>query len=257
MSNAPRQIRLDSLGDHPDLQARCGLDMAHVERLRAQLREDGELDPIKVIREGRTNWPWDGLHRVYVYRDEKRKTIYADMAPGTLDDAILLAIGTANLGNKWQLPRSSADKHRAVSIALQRESWTEWNANNREVARRCGVSEGLVRIVRGELAAQITQRTDVAGGVSGIRREDFDALSPEAKIRLQQKLEERAQKQREAEERRAAESCEETPDVEVVRLMLPGDLLDRIDAAARRSRRDRTTEILRNLEKSYGQKKGR
>lgn len=44
------------------------------------------------------------------------------------------------------LPRTNADKRRAVSVLLADPEWAKWS--NREIARRCVVTHGLVNSIR-------------------------------------------------------------------------------------------------------------
>lgn len=233
-------------------QSRVGLDSENVAHLRERLQAGEDIDPIDVVFDGQRHYPTDGFHRIEAHTQEGRKAIRARIQRGTLRDAILLSVG-ANA--RHGLRRSNADKRRAVETLLKDEEWSKWS--NREIARRCMVDEGTVRKIRAELSAELPQmRTVERGGVSfemdvsGMRREDFDGLSAAGKLRLQQRLEERAQRQREAEERRAAEALSRQEEPALVRLLLtiPAELAQALDVARRRSGRTREAEAVAWLE---------
>ncbi len=48
-----------------------------------------------------------------------------------------------------RLRRTNADKRRAVLVLLSDQEWSQWS--NREIAKQCGVDEGLVRALKEEL----------------------------------------------------------------------------------------------------------
>ncbi len=258
MSDAPPEIAdiiLRRLSLDAGTQSRAGLDMANVAELRELLQAGEDLDPIEVVFDGNRYYVVDGFHRVEAHGQEGRKAIRARIRRGTLRDAILLSVG-ANA--RHGLRRTNADKRRAVETLLKDAEWSKWG--NREISRRCGVDEGTVRRIRAELSAEAPQmRTVQRGGVSfemdvsGLRREDFDALTPDARIRLQQKLEERAHRQREQEEARAAaaEQREQAPPLFRLLLTVEADLVAALDKAAKRRKRTREAEAVAWLTERY------
>jgi hypothetical protein len=69
--------------------------------------------------------------------------IRAEVRPGTERDALLYSI-SANATHG--LPRSNADKRKAVALLLADAEWSQWS--DREIARRCQVSNKFVSHMR-------------------------------------------------------------------------------------------------------------
>lgn len=138
-------------------QMRAGIDQVAVNEYAEALNAGAVFPPIIVFYDGDKYWLGDGFHRVAAYQkfwgeSAVSKSIAADVRSGTRRDAVLYAAG-ANADHG--LRRTNADKRRAVETLLHDGEWVEWS--NREIARRCRVSEGFVRILREELTAYGTQ----------------------------------------------------------------------------------------------------
>lgn len=84
------------------------------------------------------------------------------MRAGTRRDAILYAVG-ANATHG--LPRSNADKRRAVETMLRDEEWVVWS--DREIARRTQTSAPFVAKVREETTVNIYSRPGARHGADG------------------------------------------------------------------------------------------
>src|SRR5260370_21587031 len=67
----------------------------------------------------------------------------ADVRPGTERDALLFSI---SCNGAHGLPRTNADKHKAVTLLLADAEWNQWS--DREIARRCQASHVFVHQVR-------------------------------------------------------------------------------------------------------------
>jgi hypothetical protein len=85
----------------------------------------------------------DGWRRVLAARLIGLTDIAAEVHAGGQRDALLCSI-SAN--SSHGLPRSNADKRKAAGLLLADDEWKEWN--DREIARRCQVSNHLVRAMR-------------------------------------------------------------------------------------------------------------
>ena len=110
-------------------QARSGLNEAVVNEYRQLLvdsfheKKEGSWvfrDPIVVFYDGTDYWLADGFHRVKACQLHGRYVAHADIKQGTRRDAILYAVG-ANADHG--LPRSNADKRRAVMTLLEDAEW--------------------------------------------------------------------------------------------------------------------------------------
>ena len=120
----------------------------------------GEFPAVVVYYDGKDHWLADGFHRVEAYRLaaanlDQPANVPADVRSGTRRDAILHAAG-ANASHG--LRRTNADKRRAVETLLRDDDWRHWS--DREIARRCNVSDKTVADVRRSLTAEIRSDND-------------------------------------------------------------------------------------------------
>ena len=129
-------------------QSRVSLSESAVVEYAEALQQGVALPPIVVFHDGSTYWLADGFHRVMAANRAGVEWLPAEIKRGTKRDAILYSVG-ANAAHG--LPRTNADKRRAVTMLLEDEEWATWS--NREIASRCAVDEKLVRRMRDELSA--------------------------------------------------------------------------------------------------------
>jgi hypothetical protein len=148
-------------------QARVGVRQAVVRNYAAamtsQLADGGlRFPPIVVFTDGQDYWVGDGFHRILAARQAGLTEIPAEIRPGTERDALLYSI-SANTAHG--LPRSSADKRRAVALLLADAEWSLWG--DREIARRCQVNNFVVRRLRrgpSVIKSQMRERKVQRGG---------------------------------------------------------------------------------------------
>lgn len=112
------------------------------------MKQGATFPPVVIYYDGKDYWLADGFHRVRAKEALGEKEISAEVFPGELRDAVLHSVG-ANASHG--LRRTNADKRRAVNRLIYDREWKKWS--NREIARRCGVSNGFVGDVRRELSA--------------------------------------------------------------------------------------------------------
>ncbi|MBW4648929.1 MAG: hypothetical protein KME06_09525 [Kastovskya adunca ATA6-11-RM4] len=121
----------------------------HEETLQEYKRawENGiTLPPIDLFFDGLNYWLGDGYHRLTSKEQREEKTIAANIYQGTQRDAVRHSL---QANSRHGLPRSAADKRRAVIRALKDEEWSQWS--NVEIGRLCNVDEKLVRNIKIEL----------------------------------------------------------------------------------------------------------
>ena len=131
----------------PTVQQRvAGISQSVVQDYAEAMRNGVLFPPIDVFGEG--DGPFylgDGFHRfeadLLVHPDAEH--IECRVHPGNRDDAVLCACG-ANA--QHGLPRSRADKLKAVTTLLFSEKWSGWS--DREIARQCAVSHTYVAEAR-------------------------------------------------------------------------------------------------------------
>lgn len=136
-------------------QSRAAINEATVADY-AEAMEDAAtvFPPVVVYYDGRDYWLADGFHRLAAWERIGREEVPADVRQGDRRRAILHSCA-ANAAHG--LRRSNADKRRAVTTLLEDEEWSQWS--NREIARRCGVGEALVRSLRSERSEDNAPRT--------------------------------------------------------------------------------------------------
>jgi hypothetical protein len=124
--------------------------------------------PVVLFTDGERYWVGDGFHRILAASRAGLKQIAAHVRLGTHRDAILFGI-SAN--NDHGLPRTHADKRKAVELLLGDEEWRQWS--DREIARRCGVGNWLVSRLRRSASVcntQIARKVERGGTVYEMKK---------------------------------------------------------------------------------------
>lgn len=133
-------------------QPRAQLNQAIIQEYAEEIQRGIEFPPIIVYFDSQNYWLTDGFHRLAATKLAGQSMIKADIRVGQLRDAILFSVG---VNAAHGLRRTNADKHRAVEIMLRDQEWSQWS--DREIARRCAVSDRFVNNVRKEFLAQPTK----------------------------------------------------------------------------------------------------
>lgn len=136
-------IRLDG-----DTQPREQIDEATVAEYAEAMRDGASFPAVTVFNDGSSRWLADGFHRFHATRAAGLPTILIEEHAGTRRDAVLYGFG-ANV--RHGLRESRADKRRKIEVMLRDAEWVLWS--DREIARKCGVSDKTVGAVRAELVA--------------------------------------------------------------------------------------------------------
>jgi uncharacterized ParB-like nuclease family protein len=123
-----------------------------VEEYAAAMADGAKFPAITVFYDGAEHWLADGFHRLAATETAGREKINCDVRQGTRRDAVLHSVG-ANAAHGMR--RTNDDKRRAVRVLLEDAEWSQWS--DREIARRCGVSDFMVRQLRPEDTARISQ----------------------------------------------------------------------------------------------------
>jgi hypothetical protein len=142
------RIPTDSAGQtRADL--RPGVVKEYAAAMKEQAAEGGmRFPPVILFGDGNDYWLADGFHRVLAAAQAGLTEIAAEVHPGTRRDALLFGIGA---NGEHGLPRSNADKKKAVASLLADEEWKQWN--DRNIARHCRVSNAFVSRLRRKLSA--------------------------------------------------------------------------------------------------------
>lgn len=136
-------IELSKIRIDVKTQPRAELNQDTIAEYADAYKSGAKFPPVKLFFDGASYWLADGFHRYNAARDAGLTTIYEEVIPGTLRDAILYSL-SAN--SKHGLKRSNADKRKAVQTLLDDPEWSKWSSN--EIAKRCAVGDHLVAELR-------------------------------------------------------------------------------------------------------------
>jgi hypothetical protein len=116
-------------------------------QMREGLWDDARPHCVVFFDEGNdVFWLADGFHRIEAAARNNYQLVKADVRKGTRRDAVLEACRANALHG---LPRTTADKRRAVETLLRDEEWATWS--NREIARHIHVDDKTVGKIRAEI----------------------------------------------------------------------------------------------------------
>jgi hypothetical protein len=150
-------IDIDRLRLDGGTQTRAFLDQKIIDSYASVIRAGADFPPVLVYDDDGVLWLVDGFLTYCAYEFLGRTQILSIRRPGTIREAILCAL---KKNSHHGLRRSSADKRKAVLIALSDEEWSSWS--NVEIASRCGVDEGNVRNVKKLLSSEFPKIEEIA-----------------------------------------------------------------------------------------------
>lgn len=136
-------------------QPRASLDDAVVAEYAEAIGNGATFPPGIVFYDGEEHWLADGFHRLAGHAAAERKKMACEVRQGTRRDAVLFSVG-ANATHG--LPRTNADKRRAVTTLLNDPEWVKWS--DREIARRCGVSHNFSSELRRSLSSDDSDKPE-------------------------------------------------------------------------------------------------
>jgi hypothetical protein len=139
-------ISLSKIVTNAGTQSRAKIDENVIAEYADRMKEGDSFPPVTVFHDGLDYYLADGFHRFFAAKKVGSPGILCDVKQGTLRDAILYSFGA---NNKHGLPRTSADKRKAVIAMLEDIEWQDWS--DREIARQCSVSHPFVSALRKEL----------------------------------------------------------------------------------------------------------
>ncbi|MDO9357886.1 MAG: hypothetical protein Q7T70_02695 [Polaromonas sp.] len=135
-------------------QSRVELNQETVAEYAEAYKAGAEFPPVVVFFDGTDRWLADGYHRYFGAKAAGLTEIYENVTPGTKLDAELYSFGA---NGKHGLPRTNADKRKAVTGALQHPVSGKWSDN--QIAKHCGVSQPFVSSVRASLQTVISKES--------------------------------------------------------------------------------------------------
>jgi hypothetical protein len=138
-----KQIELDNIRIDCGTQSRVDIDQQTVSSYAELVKEGTVFPPITVYFDGVHHYLSDGFHRYFAHKGAGQDEILAEVRNGTLRDAVLASL---EANSTHGLPRTNADKRKAVQMMLDDFEWSDWS--NAEIARRCRVSHTFVNKMR-------------------------------------------------------------------------------------------------------------
>jgi len=138
-----RKLALSELKVDPAIQCREKNDEGVVEEYAEAMKSGAKFPPIVAFEDDTLILVADGFHRYAAAVRAGVKKIEVEVRSGGRREALLYA-AMANVAHG--LRHSNADKRRAVQRLLDDHEWAMWS--DREIARRCGVSDHLVASLR-------------------------------------------------------------------------------------------------------------
>lgn len=158
-----KQIELDGIRIDCGTQSRVDIDQQTVSSYAELIKEGTVFPPVTVYFDGVHYYLADGFHRYFAHKAAGHEEILAEVRNGTLRDAVLAAL---EANSTHGLPRTNADKRKAVQMMLDDFEWSDWS--NTEIARRCRVSHTFVNKLR---PADGSAKKHIRGGVEVERKE--------------------------------------------------------------------------------------
>lgn len=168
------KIALTKLRTDGDTQPRAMLNQDIIAEYAESMMEDVTFPPIIVFHDSANYWIADGFHRFFAAKRAGATEIECEMRQGTLREAQLFAVGANSVHG---LRRTNEDKRKAVLTLLNDLEWAEWS--DREIARRCNVSQVTVGRVKKSVSLEKTEvkYKDKHGNVSKMKMKEPSEVS--------------------------------------------------------------------------------
>ncbi len=139
-----RNIRIEA-----DIQSRAGMSPPYIHEFSDAILRGATFPPIDVFWDGNTYWLADGFHRIEAHRKAGVLDIRCTIHYGTRSDAI---IHSAGANQKFSIPRSGADKRRAVFMLCADPDW--FNRTAEIIGRHVGVGPMYAKKYRREFCLE-------------------------------------------------------------------------------------------------------
>lgn len=163
LSQPSNKLPLTRIRTDGGTQTRTTTDMLVVADYAEAMRGGAVFPPVIVFDDGQDVWLADGFHRVLAARKADLAEIAVDVRSGSRRDAVLFSVG-ANA--QHGLPRTPADKRRAVETLLRDKEWHVYSDGH--IARLTHVSQSFVSKVRREMETSgVIETTTVRKGHDG------------------------------------------------------------------------------------------
>ena len=156
-----QRLRLDQIRIDQDVQMRVQINPKVVRAYAARRRAGDSFLPLIVFFDGTVYWLADGFHRLDADREAGLDSVECLVYKGSKEDAMWFAL-SANKAHG--LPRTSADKRKAVKAALRHPRGL--TMSDGQIAAHVGVSDRMVAKYREQLTPKNSE-SDIRTGLDG------------------------------------------------------------------------------------------
>ena len=146
------KIKLSNIKTDAGTQMRVSLSNEKVEEYASILSDGGDFPPVSLFDDGRNFYLVDGFHRYMAHEKLKIVEIEAELTKGTLRDAILHSL---KANTTHGLPRTIADKRKAVNALLDDDEWSSWSS--RKIAQFLLVSHTFVTQIKADRTKRLEE----------------------------------------------------------------------------------------------------
>lgn len=139
-------IKLSEIVIDAETQQRERINDDVVSEYSESVKCGAKFPALTVFYDGAQYYLVDGFHRYHAFRLSEINDVQVDIHEGTKREARLFSVG---VNGTHGLRLTNADKRKAVLVMLVDSEWTKWT--NRDIAKQCNVSPGLVDKLRKEI----------------------------------------------------------------------------------------------------------
>jgi hypothetical protein len=140
-------IEIEKIICSTDIQSRIAIDVATVQNYAEEMNNGAVFPPVTVFDDGDGSyWLADGFHRVEACKLVGIDAIVCEVKAGGKTEALIFSCGS---NAQHGLPRTNADKRRAVLLLLNDDRFAGWST--RQLAEACRVSHTFVSKIQKDL----------------------------------------------------------------------------------------------------------
>ena len=140
-------IEIEKIICSTDIQSRIAIDVATVQNYAEEMNNGAVFPPVTVFDDGDGSyWLADGFHRVEACKLVGIDAIVCEVRAGGKTEALIFSCGS---NAQHGLPRTNADKRRAVLLLLNDDRFAGWST--RQLAEACRVSHTFVSKIQKDL----------------------------------------------------------------------------------------------------------
>jgi hypothetical protein len=175
------QVSMSELDSGKSLQLRCDFDgYEDVVADYADRMSDGDEFPaVKIVKDGELMILVDGHARIRAMQKIGVLRFKADMAKGTVRDALEFAVG---VNEDHGIRRTKADRYNSVLMVLKDREWGiqdeegRCGLTERKIADMCRVSQSLVSLIKGAYMSGLgtPKAIEQSGGLYDLGDDDDD-----------------------------------------------------------------------------------